>query len=248
MPSQNPLNDQRRLYGDLAWTWPIISRKENYIEEAEEFCRLIRMYSHIEAKTLLHLGCGGGHLDFTLKKHLRVTSVDVSEAMLKLARQLNPEVTYSRGDMRTVRLGQAFDAVVVADSVAYMLTLEDLRAAFKTAFVHLKAGGVFCTYAEVTAEHFQQNETTCSTHVQGDIEITFLENRYDPDLTDTTYENVLVYLIRRGGQLEIESDRHLGGIFRLETWLALLREVGFEVRQLDYGEDKIPMFVAIKRI
>jgi ubiquinone/menaquinone biosynthesis C-methylase UbiE len=239
-------SDQRRLYGDLAWTWPIISHKENYVGEAEEFYKVIQGHSQIPAKTLLHLGCGGGHLDFTLKKHFEVTGVDVSEAMLSLATRLNPEVAYLVGDMRVARLGKTFDAVIIADSIDYMLTLEDLRAAFVTAFVHLKPGGVFCTYAEVTTESLQQNRTECSTHRQGDIEIVFVENRYDPDPTDTTYENIFVYLIRRGGQLEIETDRHLGGIFKLETWPALLREVGFGVQQMELDEEGIPMFVCIK--
>jgi len=63
---------------------------------------------------------------------------------------LNPEVAYCIGDMRSVRLEKVFDAVMIADSIDYMLTSEDLRAAFETALVHLKPGGVFCTYVEVT--------------------------------------------------------------------------------------------------
>ena len=31
-----------RLYGDLAWTWPIISPPEDYAEEAEEAISLIQ--------------------------------------------------------------------------------------------------------------------------------------------------------------------------------------------------------------
>jgi hypothetical protein len=47
--------DQRRLYDDLAWTWPIISAAETYVEESERFCQLIREQSQIE--TDRHL-CG----------------------------------------------------------------------------------------------------------------------------------------------------------------------------------------------
>ncbi len=238
--------DQRRLYGDLAWTWPIISPPDDYIQEAEDFRRVIQQHSRIEVRTLLDLGCGGGHNDYTLKKHFEVTGVDVSEAMLSLARTLNPEPTYLLGDMRTVRLGTTFDAVMIADSIDYMLTVEELQAAFVTAFVHLKPGGVFCTYAEQTLQSFQQNKTTCSTTVHGDVEITFIENVYDPDPTDTTYESTFVYLVRRAGQLEIETDRHLAGIFGLETWLALLREVGFEVEQRELEGEDIPIFACIK--
>ena len=226
-------NKERRLYSDLAWVWPIISTPEDYVEETEHFCKIIQEYSQIELTTLLDMGCGGGHNDFTLKKHFRVTGIDASEDMLKLARQLNPEVTYSVGDMRTMLLGKTFDAVTIFDSINYMVTEADLQAAFITAFVHLKPGGVLLTLVEATPERFRQNWTRCTTHASGDIEIVFIENAYDPDPKDTTYEETFVYLIRRGGRLDIETDRHVFGIFGLETWHGLLREVGFEVKQME---------------
>jgi SAM-dependent methyltransferase len=244
-------SDQRRLYNDLAWTWPIISPPEEYVRETEEFCKIIREHSQIGTKTLLNLGCGGGHHDNTLKRYFEVTGVDVSEAMLGLARRLNPEVTYLVGDMRTLRLGKLFDAVAVFDSLAYMLTEDDLLAAFTTAFVHLKPGGVFCTYVEQSRERFRQNKTRYSTHAQDDIEITFVENSYDPDPTDTTYESTFVYLIRRGGHLQIETDKHLCGIFALGTWHGLLKEVGLEVTQRKFRDPSLeggscPMLVCLK--
>lgn len=239
-------DDQRRLYRDLSWTWPLISPPEHYIGEAEELRRIIKEHARIEVETLLDLGCGGGHNDYTLKKYFEVTGVDVSQAMLSRAEHLNPDVAYTAGDMRTVRLGKRFDAVLIADSINYMLTVDDLRAAFATAFEHLKPGGVLCTYVEQTVEGFEQNRTECSTHTADGVEIAFIENLYDPDPTDTTYEMTFVYLIRRDGRLEIETDRHLGGIFRLETWSGLLQEVGFEVVQVEFEEACLPLFVGLK--
>jgi len=193
------------------------------------------------------LGCGGGHNDYTLKRHFKVTGVDVSESMLALARGLNPEVEYLVGDMRDLRLERTFDAVMIADSIDYMLTVEDLRAAFATAHAHLNPGGVFVTYAEETSESFRQNRSRCSTHARGNVEITFVENLYDPDPADTTYESTFVYLIRRRGRLEIETDRHLGGVFPLETWPRLLKEVGFRVEQLSLEEGGgCPTFACVR--
>src|SRR6266571_1133387 len=139
--------DERRLYRDLAWTWPILSPPERYVREAREIRRLIRRRVP-GASTLLHLGCGGGHLDRTLKRSFEITGIDASPSMLALARGLNPKVAYRVGDMRSVRLGRRFDAVLIADSVAYMQTEKELRAAFRTAWVHLAPGGVFVTYVE----------------------------------------------------------------------------------------------------
>jgi len=244
--------DERRLYGDLAWTWPIISPVEDYIEETELFSKLIKEHSTIEVNTLLHLGCGGGHNDYTFKKHFKVTSLDISEDMLTLAKKLNPEVNYQYGDMRTIRLEERFDAVTILDSINYIKTVEDLQRTFITTYEHLKPGGVFLTFMEQIAGQFKQNNTTCSTHSKGDVEITFVENDYDPDPNDTSYEATFIYLIRVGGKLEIHTDRHLCGIFKLKIWLKLLKEVGFKVIQNKFEHstfikgESYPILICIK--
>ena len=224
----------QRLYHDLAWTWPIISPPEDYVEETERFSKEIRDNSKIEVTRVLHLGCGGGHNDYTFKRHFEVTGVDISEQMLDLAGRLNPEVRYHHGDMRTVRLSQTFDAVVILDSVNYMTAEHDLRSAFATAYEHLRPGGIFLTCIEQIGDQFKQNYTNVSTHSKGDVEITFIENYYDPDPKDTSYEATFVFLIRRQGMLEIFTDHHLCGVFGMETRLKLLREIGFEVQQVKF--------------
>jgi len=244
--------DKQRLYSDLAWTWPIISPVEDYIEETELFSKLIKEHSKIEVKTLLHLGCGGGHNDYTFKKHFKVTSLDISEDMLSLAIKLNPEVNYKYGDMRTIRLEEKFDAVIALDSINYIKTVENLQRTFITAYEHLKPGGVFLTFVEQIAGQFKQNNTTHSTHSKDDVEITFIENYYDPDPIDTNYEATFIYLIRAGGKLEVHTDRHLCGIFKLETWLKLLKEVGFKVTQNKFEHstfvkgESYPILICIK--
>jgi len=244
--------DIPRLYGDLAWTWPIISPVEDYIEETELYSKLIKEHSKIAVKTLLHLGCGGGHNDYTFKKYFKVTSLDISEDMLTLAKKLNPEVNYQYGDMRTIRLEERFDAVTILDSINYIKTVEDLQRTFITTYEHLKPGGVFLTFMEQIAGQFKQKNTTCSTHSKGNVEITFIENYYDPDPTDTNYEATFIYLIRVGGKLEIYSDRHLCGIFKLETWLECLKATGFEVKQVKFTHSTFtegefyPMLICIK--
>lgn len=218
---------ENRLYNDLAWTWPIISPPEDYVEEADKTHEILLRHSKIEAKTLLNLGCGGGHDDFGLKRYFQITGVDLSTPMLELARKLNPEVTYLEGDMRTVRLGKTFDAVHLGDAVNYMLTLQDLARAFGTAFAHLKPGGAMITFVEQTPEKFVQNKTTITGHQKDEIEIVFIENMYDPDTSDTTYENTFVYLIRKGGTGQVEPDKHVCGIFSVETWVKLMTDAGF---------------------
>lgn len=244
--------DQRRLYGDLAWTWPIISPPEHYVDESETFAGLIRAHGRGEFKTLLNLGSGGGHNDWTLKHHFAVTGVDCSPEMQDLARRLNPEVEYIAGDMREVRLGRPFDAVTCFDSIDYMLSEADLAAAFATAYAHLRPGGVFVTYAEVTCESFVEGLVRADRQVGHDgTEIIFIEHDHDPDPTDSTMECGYITLIRQAGLFRVEADHHLTGIFPEARWPALLEAAGFEAQTLiitvwDEAEEPIPTFIGIK--
>ncbi len=92
-----------RLYRDLSHLWPIISPPDTYIEEGRFFIDKIREFSP-NAGTLLNLGCGGGHLDWVLKKEFKITGIDINPEHAQLAKKLNPEAEYLLDDMRTARL------------------------------------------------------------------------------------------------------------------------------------------------
>lgn len=222
--------EEWRLYGDLAWTWPIISPPEEYAGEALQFWDFLRSTASIDVREVLHLGCGGGHVDSHLKKHVRITGVDRSPSMLRLARRLNPEVTYRRGDMRFVRLGRTFDGALISDAVAYMRTERDLTRAFATAHRHVKPGGAFVTYAEHRAEDFDPNWTEVTRGRRGNMEVVFIENRFDPNPRDTSFEATFLYLIRKGTRIRVETDRHTLGMFPATTWRRALRRAGFRIR------------------
>jgi ubiquinone/menaquinone biosynthesis C-methylase UbiE len=240
-----------RLYDDLSWVWPIISPPQDYREESEILSTLIQERVPYP-QTLLHLGCGGGHNDFTFKKHFSVTGGDLSSSLLHLAQALNPEIAYIQGDMKTIRLNQTVDAVVILDSIVYMRTPEELFQAFHTAYRHLNPGGVFITFAEELKDWFVQNVTRMSEHARFPFEIIFIENSYDPDPQDTLFESTLVYIIRENGELSIEIDRHLCGIFLYETWMKILTQVGFSIernnlRLSTFSDDFfIPLFICTK--
>ncbi|MFC2008438.1 class I SAM-dependent DNA methyltransferase [Chloroflexota bacterium] len=220
-----------RLYAELCWLWPIITPPSDYLAETAAFAEAIREVSTREPLTLLNLGCGGGHHDYGLKRYFKVVGVDLSEEMLSLARNLNPEVEYTTGDMRRIRLGRTFDVVTIFDAINHMTTEEDLLACFQTGEAHLKEGGILLTIPEATAESNMQNQTFCSTHRHEDVQVTFVENHCDPDPSDTTYEMTLVFLIRKGRELSVETDRHTCGLFPIATWHRLLGQTGFAVRE-----------------
>lgn len=227
---RTPPKDARRLYKDLSWTWPIVSPPEEYREEARQFWDFLRKTASGRVRNVLHLGCGAGHVDSQLKRYVDITGVDLSPSMLRLARRRNPEVTYRRGDMRSVRLGCAFDGALISDAVAYMQTSRDLTRAFATAYRHLRPGGAFVTYAEHLRGRLPQNYTRPIHGREGRDEVVFVENLYDPDPHGATLEATFIYLIRRSGRLTVETDRHVLGFFREPTWRRSLQEAGFVLR------------------
>ncbi len=220
---------QWKAYNELAWVDTVVGSPEECAGEAELYLQLIREHCRAAPATLLHLGCGAGAHDLTFKRELAVTGVDLSPGMLEIARSQNPEITYVRGDMRTIDLGRRFDAVAIPDSIDYMVTLEDLRATIRTASRHLDPGGVLLVVAN-TREEFRDNNFVY-TGSRGDIEVTVFENnRVCED--GARYEATLVYLVRRRGQLSIETEVHTLGLFPRATWLELLAGAGFEVVSL----------------
>ena len=225
---------QNRLYHDLAYLWPIISPPQEYAVEAWHCGRALRNKLGPGEFHILELGVGGGHNLSHLTREFRATAVDISEEMLSLSRQLNPGVAHVQGDMRSIRLGHTFDAVLVHDAIIYMLTEGDLRDTLGTARAHLRPGGVLLLVPDWFQEDFHGPSVEHWTRQTEDLELTFVEYAHDPDPTDTTMESVFVYFIREGGELRVEMDRHITGLFPSDTWLRLLREAGFEPERLSY--------------
>jgi len=244
---------RERLYKDLAWLWPTLSPPEEYTEEAEFLTDLIKSYMDYPPKTMLHLGCGGGHIDKTFKKYFEITGVDKSEHMLDLAEKLNPENRYILRDMRNMRLDDKFDVVLLYDGVNYMTTENDLKASFKIAYDHLRKDGILLTVVEETPDTFQQNKTKVQHRANNNIELTYIENWYDPDPGDTTYETTFVYLIRKDKRLSVETDLHICGMFEIEVWERLLKEARFMPRRDTFTHstfapgEEYPILIGFKR-
>ncbi len=87
-----PEMNSPKLYGSLAHLWHIFSPPDDYAEEAHTFRRRFQRHGISDGAALLHLGSGGGSLDYNLKKWYRLVGVDLSPEMIDQARQINPEV------------------------------------------------------------------------------------------------------------------------------------------------------------
>ena len=233
--------EKERLYGDLAEWWPIFSVPEEYRKEAAYFARALTRSVDPAPRTVLELGSGGGNIAFHLKKKFAMTLVDLSAQMLALSRTLNPGIEHHQGDMRTIRLGRAFDAVFVYDAICHMTTEADLRAAMQTAFEHLRPGGVAMFVPDFVRETFVEY----TDHGGNDTprgSVRYVQWVSDPDPRDSTYLVDFGILIRDArNQTRVVHDRHTYAMFPRATWRRLMREVGFDLKSVElpagFGRD-----------
>jgi trans-aconitate methyltransferase len=228
------------LYGELAPWFHLLTPPADYAEDAAVV--LGRLHEHVDGRleTLLELGAGGGNTASHLKRDLRLTLTDLSPQMLDQSRTINPELEHIVGDMRTLRLGRTFDAVLIHDAICYLATEADLRAGLATALDHLRRGGAAVFVPDHIRETFKpgtdhggDDEPDTAGHGRG-RGLRYLEWTVDPDPTDTTYQVDYALLIRDAdGKVSVRHDRHVEGLFPRQTWLDLMTDVGFEPFSFD---------------
>ena len=223
--------NQPRLYHELSYLWPIISPPSEYAGEAASWRRILKDELGQDRHNILELGAGGGHNLSHLTQDFQATAVDISAPMLSLSQKLNPTVRHHLGDMRTVRLAQTFDAVLIHDAIGHMLTEADLNATFATAREHLRPGGILLIAPDWVKEEFAGPKlflwTRSGSKDNIEMTVTIQEYLHDPDAKDSQVESIYSYMIQTKGNVRVERDLHINGLFPVTTWSGLLVETGF---------------------
>ncbi len=241
-----------RLYRDLASLWPLVSPVEDYAAEAAVLSKLIRRELRVGPRArrrprVLELGAGGGHTLFHLRDDFDIVAVDLSPAMLAQCRRLNPDVPTFVGDMRTVRLRQTFDAVLIHDAIDYLLSPRDVARAMATAHAHLRPGGVLVVAPTYVRETFRNHDTESDQRLDGDTAVTYLSYVHDPDPADTRYDLRLVVLIARRGKIRCVEDHHVCGLLSVGNWEQLMTAAGFTARAFDDPATTLPHVLLVGR-
>jgi SAM-dependent methyltransferase len=215
------------LYRELAQWWPAISPPAEYAGDAAVI-EAIFAAAPLPVRSLLDLGCGGGHVALHLKDRRSMTLVDLSPEMLAVSRQLNPDCEHRQGDMRTIRLGRQFDAVLVHDAVDYVTSQDDLSSVISTAFAHCRPGGLAVFAPDHTAETFRAGAGGGGGHDGTGRQASFRERTSDPVPGDDWILAEYEFTLRDAdGSVRVVPEAHRLGSFRRDTWLRLLRAGGF---------------------
>ena len=246
------------MYDDFAHLWPLISHHSDYEAEARHWRNALIAELGQGRLRILELGVGGGnnlhhilypdcdgspsadaacngeHMQRARPAH-DAAVVDPSEKMLLNCKLLNPTVEQHIGNMLDVRLNKKFDAVLIHDAVCYLMSEDDIKATLVTARAHLRDGGILIMAPDWFSETYPGTQLNAGIRRDITPEFASIEYDHDPDPSDNTVESVFIYIIKNSdGSVNVEEDRHITGMFSIQTWTCLMEQAGFRVKRMPY--------------
>jgi len=136
------------LFDRIAEYYDALHEDVDYAAESAILERTLARTLRRRPTSLLDLGCGtGSHALVLAGRGYRVTGIDASAGMLRVARRKargrrNP--SFVRADMRRFDLGRTFDAAVCMDGAfTHLLTARDVLAHLRAVRRHLVPGGAY---------------------------------------------------------------------------------------------------------
>ncbi len=221
-----------RLYSELAPWFHLLTSPDDYGEEAARYVEVMRAWSRRPLREVLELGAGGGNNALHMKREFSMTLTDISAEMLAQSREINPECEHVVGDMRTMRLGRAFDAVFIHDAIMYLTEERELRQALETAAIHCAPGGVVVVVPDCVRETYAPGSSQGGhDDPSGERGLRYLEWNWMPSARGTEARVEFALMLREGGEVRVEHESQRFGVFPRATWRRLFEEAGLEVHE-----------------
>ncbi|MGC2289138.1 MAG: class I SAM-dependent methyltransferase [Thermoplasmata archaeon] len=234
------------LYAGLAEYYDVVYSFKDYRKETARVVALARRYGRSGGREWLDVACGTGrHLQY-LPRPFRGTGVDLSPAMLRVARRRAPRARLIRGDMQRFHLGQEYDVIsCLFSAIGYVRTRDGLRRTLTNFARHLKPGGVLVIEPWLTPPLYRTGSVHARVEGTGDVKVARV------DMSERRGRLSILrmhYLIAEPGRpVRHAVDVHTMGLFTTDETLRLLRRSGLRARFLRKG--LMPgrgLFVAVK--
>ena len=238
---------KQMLHNRLAKYYDRVYSFKDYLDEAVRLQNLIIKYSESGGNALLDVGCGTGFHLKHLKDDFSCTGVDISKAMLKIARKNVKGVTFKEADMKTLRLGKQFDVITcLLSSIGYVKTAASLEKTIRNFSKHLKKGGLVLIEPSYAKSRYVSGEPRITTYDGKDVKIARIN--YTNIRQATAVLNMHILIAERGKDAKYYVDRHKLGLFGINNTLRIMKAADLKSKYLKSG--LMPgreLFVGIKK-
>ena len=177
------------------------------------------------ARTLLDVACGTGAHLAELRQWFEVEGVDISPAMLEVARKRLPGVRLRLGDMRTLDLGRQFDAVIcLFSSIGYIVDGAELGPTIRRLAAHVGLGGVLIVDGWVRPGEWDDGHRA-APEIASDDKTTVVRlavGRREDRITDLEMH----HLVRTESRVEYFVERHRLAMTPTEDYVRAFEEAG----------------------
>lgn len=222
-----------RLYAELAEWWPVLVPRETYAAECQEVLALAKAVRGRPARSWLELGSATGALASHLPRGVKATLVDRSPEMLAISRRWNRGARHVQADLREVRLDARFDLVLLHDTLMYMTSPADLRAAMRSVAAHLAPDGVAVVVPDVVAETFAEGHVAGGGEAPDGRSARLLEWHWQPDPGSGVYLAEMSFLLRAPGQaVRSVHETHTMGLFSRRAIRGAMKAAGMVEAQV----------------
>ncbi|MFE1243835.1 class I SAM-dependent DNA methyltransferase [Fictibacillus sp. NPDC058756] len=199
---------------------------------------------HPNTIRLLDVGCGTGSIPILLAKEgFEVTGVDLSSDMLMVAKEKaeneNVALSLFQQDMRDLEgLGSYECVTILCDSLNYILTEEDVKQTFLSAWNHLEPNGLFLF--DVHSLHKVNHIFIGNTFGSNNEELSYIWQCYQGEYVNSV-EHDLSFFILNKDNYERYDELHIQRTFSAEEYSKWLKECQFEVLSITADfEDQNP--------
>jgi ubiquinone/menaquinone biosynthesis C-methylase UbiE len=214
---------------------------KDYHAEVQHLTAIIRQSLRSEGKRLLDMACGTGHHITYLKEHFDVEGLDISQELLEIARQREPDILFHSANMIDFDLGRAFDIMTcLFSSIGYVKTLYNLTRAVTCMTRHLATGGVLVIEPWFTPDTWRPGTVHATLIDEPDLKIA----RVNTSFVDGRLSFFdLHYLIGTPEGTDHFVERHELGLFETDEMRTVLAEAGLAVTYYAEGLTGRGLFV-----
>lgn len=156
MQEQDPVLITKKVYDDIAkeyaetyYNWPDI---ESYTSI---------FFKYLRGNKILDVGCGSGRdAKYFVNKNYEYVGLDISEGMIKIAKEKNPNANFVLGDMRKLPFeNNSFDGIWSMSSLLHIPKTEIVNVLKEFNRVLNKDGIFYCSLQKGTFEGFRENDS-----------------------------------------------------------------------------------------